>query len=260
MPVQTTRALIGVIHLPPLPGSPRHHLPLAEIVDRCVREAAILEETGFDAAIIENLGDVPFSADRLPPASLACMAVIGDRIRGAVKISLGINALRNDALAALGIAAACGASFIRVNVLTGVVAADQGLITGRADEILRYRKLLGTQTAILADVFVKHAVTLHAEDVARAAYDTVYRGLADGVILTGPSTGSPANLDDVRRVRAAVGDRPVLVGSGVTAQTVAAVLDVAGGVIVGTALKPDGDLSRPVDRDLAAAFVRAAKG
>ncbi|GIK17186.1 MAG: phosphorybosylanthranilate isomerase [Planctomycetota bacterium] len=259
MIIRTERALIGVIHLPPLPGSPRHHLPVQAIVDRSVQEARILESVGFDAVILENLGDAPFFSDRVPPATVACMTLVGEALRLSTRLAVGVNCLRNDAIAALGIAAACGASFIRVNVLTGVVAADQGLIQGRADEVLRHRKLLGLKTAILADVFVKHAVTLHATDLATAARDTARRGLADGLIVTGPATGVETSAEDVRRVRQAVPERPVFVGSGVTSQTVAGFLDLAAGVIVGSALKPGGDLDLPVDPDLAHAFVRAAR-
>lgn len=265
MTLLSSGALIGVIHLPPLPGSPAHTLSMDAITQRAVADAQCLADAGFDAAIVENLGDVPF-AQRLGPASLACMAVITDAIRRSLsdgprglRMALGINALRNDPLAALGIAVACGASFIRVNVLTGVVATDQGLIQGQADEVLRYRRLLGASIAILADIMVKHAVTLHVADITRAAHDTAYRGLADGLIVTGEATGRAADIDAVRRAKQAVPNRPVFVGSGVTADTVGDFLQVANGVIVGSALKPEGDTTRPVDARLAAGFVASAR-
>src|SRR3990172_12351029 len=141
-------ALIGVIHLPALPGSACHRLSMDETVERALADARTLREAGFDAAIIENFGDVPFTASALPPASAAAMAVVADQVRRGGGLRIGINALRNDALAGLGIAAAVGASFIRVNVHTGVYATDQGLIEGRAAEALRYRKQLGSRIAI----------------------------------------------------------------------------------------------------------------
>jgi len=180
-------ALIGVIHLSPLPGSPSHLLSMDEIVAKALGDARTLREADFDAMIIENFGDVPFTKATLPPASVAAIAVAADRIRREAGLPVGINALRNDAPAALGIAAAVGASFIRVNVHTGVSATDQGLLEGRAGETLRYRKQLGQRIAILADVHVKHATPISEPDLVRAARDTAYRGLADGLILTGPS-------------------------------------------------------------------------
>ncbi len=253
-----TPALIGVIHLQPLPGSARHILPMQEIIQRALADARTLSEAGFDAAIIENYGDAPFTAGSLPSASVAAMTVAALSVRVETGLRIGINALRNDAQAALGIAAATGASFIRVNVHTGVYATDQGIIDGRAHETLQYRKLLGARVAIFADVAVKHARPISEPDIARVAKDTAYRGLADALIVTGPATGESADLDEIRRVAAAVPDRRVFVGSGATIETVANLLTVAGGIIVGTGIKQGRQTEYPIDPDLARAFVRAA--
>lgn len=247
-------ALIGVIHLPALPGSPGHFLPMDEIVDRALADAKSLKAAKFDAVVVENFGDAPFPRDRVSSATLASMAVIADRVRRETGLALGINALRNDAIGALGIAAAVGAKFIRVNVHTGVYATDQGLIEGRADETMRYRKQLGLKIAVFADVNVKHAVPVSQPDVARAAKDTAYRGLADALVVTGPATGESVNMDELRRVRAAVPNRRLMVGSGAKAETLRELLSVADGVIVGSGIKPNGDTSLGIDETLARAF------
>jgi membrane complex biogenesis BtpA family protein len=251
-------ALIGVVHLPPLPGSPAQLLPMSEIVERAVVDAKALADAHFDAAIIENFGDAPFTAQDVPPASVAAMAVVADQVRRLVGIPTGINALRNDSLAALGIAAAAGASFIRVNVHTGVSATDQGFIEGRAYECLRYRKQLACRIAILADVHVKHATALSEPDITQAARNAAYRGLADALIVTGPATGKEVDPDELRRVREAVPDRRVFVGSGAIAENVAAQLTSATGVIVGSGIKARGDPTNPIDPALARAFALAA--
>ncbi len=252
-------ALIGVIHLPALPGSPSHLLPIEEIVERALADARTLHEAGFDALIIENFGDAPFTANVLSSASVAGLAVAADRLRREVGLPVGINALRNDAVSALGIAAVSGASFIRVNVHVGVSATDQGLLEGRADETLRYRKQLGCRIAILADIHVKHSTPISEPDIAQAAKTCAYRGLADGLIVTGPATGESVDPDDLRRVREAVPDRRLFVGSGATVETVASLLKIAGGVIVGTGVKAGGKTSAKVDAELARAFARAAR-
>lgn len=252
-------ALIGVVHLSPLPGSPQHLLPISEIVERAVSDANALRSAGFDAAIIENFGDAPFHADRVGAASAAAIAIAAEAVRRQVGISLGINVLRNDAHTALGVAVAVGAGFIRVNVHTGVAAADQGWIVGRADKTLRFRKLLGARVAILADVHVKHGVSYSYPSIVRAARDTAYRGLADGLIVTGPATGESVDPTELRRVREAVPDRRVFVGSGVTPETVAGLLQLASGVIVGSGIKRDHNPANPIDESLARAFVAAAR-
>ncbi|HNQ21923.1 MAG TPA: BtpA/SgcQ family protein [Phycisphaerae bacterium] len=253
-----TPALIGMVHLPALPGSPLHLLSMPDIIEHAVTDARLLTEAGFDALLIENYGDRPFHAENVEPATLAAMTVVADRIRVATGRPIGINVLRNDARSALGIAAAAGASFIRVNVHTGVSATDQGLLTGRADRTLRYRKLLGARVAIFADVHVKHATPISTPDLAQAARETAYRGLADALVVSGPATGAPVDPQDVRLVCEAVPDRRVYVGSGATVETIGILLPMCHGVIVGTALKAGGDLAAPIDSSRARAFVRAA--
>jgi hypothetical protein len=252
--------LVGMIHLPALPGTANHRHPMRVIIERALTDAQALAAAGFDAMMIENFGDVPFSAERIEPSSVAAIALVAAEIRREVDKPFGINALRNDAASALGIAAVSGASFIRVNIHVGVAATDQGVIEGRAVETLRYRQRLGGEIAILADVHVKHAQPISQPDIGMAAEETAFRGLADALIVTGPTTGRSADLFDVRRVKDAAPNVPVLIGSGANAETVRGYLDVADGVIVGSSIKPDGRIDQPIDADLARAFVMAARG
>lgn len=242
-------ALVGVVHLAPLPGSPHSHLPIEEIIDAALRDAFAYQDGGADAVIIENFGDVPFLKDRVEPHTVAAMTRAVLAVKSVLSIPVGINVLRNDALAALGMSAVTGASFIRVNVHTGVTVTDQGIIEGRADQTLRYRKRLGADVAIWADVLVKHGTPLGTQSIQDAASDTVHRGLADAVIVTGSATGVASDPADLARVRAVLPNTPVYVGSGVTPESVARYLPAASGIIVGTWTKFDGQVDKAVDRE-----------
>ena len=261
------RPLIGVVHLPPLPGAARAPERAADAMraalDGALFDAKALEAGGIDAIIIENFGDAPFHGERVPVATVAAMSAIAQELRRAVRVPLGVNVLRNDALAALSIAAGCGLDFIRVNVHAGAMLTDQGVLTGRAAETLAERRRLGAgRVLILADILVKHAQPLAGEREAllpQLAEDTFRRGLADALIVTGAGTGKAAALGDVAAVRRAVPEAPVLVGSGVTDATARAVLDVANGAIVGTWFRRDGKLDQPVDVERVRRFVSAAR-
>lgn len=236
------KPLIGVIHLPPLPGSPAHGgEPLEEVLARALRDLRALEEGGADAAIVENFGDRPFAKDA-DKATVAQMAVITRELVRSARIPIGVNVLRSDGVAALSIAHAAGAAFIRVNVFSGVALTDQGLIEGCAREVLSLRKALGARVAILADVHVKHAY--HFGDLEDAARDAARNG-ADALIVTGRATGAPAEPGDVVRAKAASA-LPVLVGSGVTPENVGLYRE-ADGFIVGSWLKYEGIVENPVD-------------
>lgn len=254
------RVLIGMVHLPPLPGSPRWGGSLEAVVEHAVADARALQAGGFHACLVENYGDAPFSPAGVDPATVAAMAVVVAEVRRAIRLAVGVNVLKNDARAALAVAAATGAAFIRVNVHVGAVVADQGLIQGDAYSTLRYRRLLGTETRLFVDVGGKHAVPVAPVELDQVARDAAYRGLADALVVSGVATGEPTPLADVKRVRAAVPDRPILVGSGVTPETIRDLLAVANGVIVGTWVKRDGRTTNLVDADRVAALTQAATG
>ncbi len=255
------RALIGMVHLSPLPGSPRWDGSMARAVEAALADARALLDGGMDGLLIENYGDVPFAARRVPPATVAAMAVVVAELRRAAPGALlGVNVLKNDARAALAVACAAGAGFIRVNVHAGAVVADQGIVETDAYRTLRDRRLLGADVRLLADVRGKHAAPLAPVELEQEARDLVHRGLADGLVVTGRATGEATPLADVKRVRSAVPAVPVLVGSGVTPETVAEALSVADGVIVGTALKRDGDVRNRVDPARVRRLVAAARG
>lgn len=258
------RGVIGMVHLAPLPGAPRwSDAPgaLDAVLERATADARGLIGGGVDAILVENYGDTPFHADRVEPVTVAVMTrAVRVVVEAAAGVPVGVNVLRNDVSAALAIAAATGARFVRANVHTGGMYTDQGWVEGKAAETVRLRERLAPAVAILADVLVKHATPPAGLELTDAARDAWHRGLADGLIATGGATGSPTDLERVRVLRAAVPEAPVLIGSGVTPGTVRSALDTAHGVIVGSALEADGVAGRPVDEDRVRRLVEAARG
>ena len=251
--------VIGVVHLSPLPTSPRWKGKLQEVIARAEQEATALSAGGVDGIIIENFFDAPFTKDSVDPAIVSAMTLIVDRLKGMVMLPMGINVLRNDARSAMAIASCTDIQFIRVNVLTGVMATDQGLIEGKAHELLRYRRELSSEVAILADVLVKHARPLGTPNLTTAVQDTIQRGLADGVILSGWSTGSPPTQEDLELASAAADNTPVFIGSGANWENIPQLMQAADGVIVSSSLKRYGKISETIDPIRVSQFVEAAK-
>lgn len=229
---------------------------MAAVVRRAVADARAIAEAGMDACIVENYGDAPFFKADLPAETVAALTRCVVEVAGAVRIPVGVNALRNDARAALGICAAAGARFLRVNVHVGAQLTDQGIIEGRAAETLRLKAAWGGDIGILADVGVKHSAPLAPRPLHEEASDAVHRGMADAVVVTGSATGQaadPADYEDAKKSGA-----PVLAGSGVTEATVRRTLERVDGVIVGTAIKKRGVPEEAVDVRAARRFVGAA--
>ncbi len=254
-----SKALIGMVHLLPLPGSPRWGGSMEAVIERALEDARALAAGGMDALLVENHGDAPFFRERVDASTVAAMARATAEIRRAVLLPIGVNVLKNDAQSALAVAVATGARFIRVNIHTGAVAVDQGIIQSDAAATLRYRRLLAADVKIFADVQAKHGVPVAPVELEQEARDSVGRGLADALIVSGTATGEATSLEDVKRVRSAVREVPLLVGSGVTPESVVDLFSVADGAIVGTALKRDGRLDNPVDRDRVKRLVEAAR-
>lgn len=239
---------LGVVHLLATPGAPRFAGSVEAVLERAARDAATLVQGGVDALLVENYGDVPFFAGHVPPESVAALALALREVRAvAGGRPVGVNVLRNDARAALGLCASAGAAFLRVNVHTGAMLTDQGLIEGRAAETLRLRAALCPGALLLADVHVKHARPLGGETLAEAAADACERGLADALVLTGARTGRPPAAAALREVRACCGSTPLLVGSGLDEANAGELLALASGAIVGSALERDGRAGEPVE-------------
>jgi membrane complex biogenesis BtpA family protein len=247
-----------MVHLPPLPGSPRFDGDIGAVIDFAKRDAIILKQAGFPALMIENFGDAPFYPDQVPSITVAAMTRVVAVIVESTGLPIGINVLRNDAAASLAIASATGASLIRVNVLTGVMNTDQGPIVGQAAEILRERRRLCPEVAILADVFVKHASPPAGLTIEQAGLDTWERGGADALVVSGTGTGTAPDLDEAARLRKAVPEAKIFVGSGASAASLGNLAEIADGAIVGSSLKVGGNVFNQVDGDRARELVRAA--
>jgi len=256
------RPIVGMVHLDALPGAPDYGGDRAAIREAMRRDARRLADGGVDALMIENFGDAPFYADSVPTHTVAEMTALVADLRSRIDLPIGVNVLRNDAEAAVSIAAATGASFVRVNVHTGVRATDQGIVTGRAAETVRLRDRLDADVDILADVDVKHSAPVAERPLREEIADLLERGHADGIVASGTGTGRATDREHVEAVVEARdridADVPVFVGSGVTSGTVGDLLDLADGVIVGSDLKEGGETTAPVDEGRVRELVDAA--
>jgi membrane complex biogenesis BtpA family protein len=262
----------GVLHLRPLPGSFRaarvaritgvdYRGQLQLVIQQAVQEARILERAGFDTLMVENFGDTPFARDAVPAETVAAMALVAQAVRSEVRLPVGINVLRNDASSALAIATVTGCSFIRVNVLSGVAATDQGWMEGRARDVLADRERLNPEIRILGDVWVKHARQFSSDSIEHSIEETAFRAGADAVILTGATTGRLASqhlleqaLDTCERH-----DIPLYLGSGVSSESVRSLpRQGISGIIVGSDLRKGGKAGEALDSRRVSSWIRAA--
>lgn len=258
-----TGAVIGMVHVGALPGTPRSVRAVSDLSRAAATDAGVLAECGYDAIIIENMHDAPYTRGDVGPEIVSAMTACALAVRAAAPDTpLGVQILAGANRAALGVALAAGASFIRAENFVFAHVADEGLMPeADAGPLLRYRKAIGAEhIAVLADIKKKHAAHAITGDVslAETAAAAEFSG-ADGVIVTGASTGRETTLEDLREAGGAT-SLPLLAGSGVTAGTVRQTLGACRGVIVGSTIKERGDWRRPVDAGRAAAFLGAARG
>jgi membrane complex biogenesis BtpA family protein len=250
------KPLIGCIHLMPLPGSPRYGGRMGEVYDAALAEVEIFRRHAIDGLIVENFRDKPFYPDRIPAETIAALTALTREVVRAALVPVGVNALRNDAQAAVAIATAAEAQFIRVNVHMNAVVSEQGIIQGESHNTLRLRAALRSEVLIFADVGVKHAAPLAGRGLAVEAKDLADRGLADAVIVSGEMTGSEARMEDVDIVRRNT-HLPILIGSGATAENLHKVYSKVDGFIVGSYFKKDGKADNLVDEKRVKTFADA---
>ena len=254
------KAVIGVIHLPALPGSPDYDgARMDSLTQLALAEAERYRAGGIDGLIVENHGDIPFAKpEELGPETAACMAVITQAVRVTSGLPVGVNVLANGAVAALAVAKAAGAAFVRVNQWANAYVANEGFIEGKAGAAARYRAWLRARdVAIFADVHVKHGAHAITADrsIQELARDVEFFD-ADVAIATGQRTGDAATLDELRAIAGGT-SLPVAVGSGVIPDNVGDILSVADAVIVASYLKRDGVWWHDVDPERLAVFMRA---
>lgn len=257
--------LVGVLHLPALPGSPRAPRDTAAAMPSILAgvraDCLALKAAGYDAIILENFGDAPFVPESVEPITIATLTACAIEARRACDVPLGINVLRNDALAALAIAGATGASFVRVNVHVGAAVTDQGILQGRAYSTLRARRAWGIEGVdVWADVAVKHAAPLGERPIEDEVHDAVLRGLATAILVTGRATGAGAATGDIERASGAIGDHDVglLVASGATPEDLTRLRRAgATGVVVGSWIRDGGVAGGPIDPARARTFATA---
>jgi hypothetical protein len=252
------KPLLACIHLLPLPGAPRYAGTMRTVYETALAEAEIFTRYAVDGLIVENFRDMPFYPHQLPAETIAALAAVTREIVRAVPVPVGVNALRNDALAAMAIATTTEAAFIRVNVHMGAVVADQGIIEGASHATLRLRAALRSPVLIFADVDVKHATPLADWGLATETRDLTERGLVDAIIVSGDATGAVTRPEDVDLVRQHT-SLPVLIGSGATPDYLPHVYAKVDGLIVGSYFKKDGKADNLVEEARVKAFTEAVR-
>lgn len=257
---QVRTPVIGMVHLEPLPGAPSFNGDMESVRTRMKEDAQALVAGGVDGLIIENYGDAPYYPESVPGYVLSHMTVLANNLVNSFNLPVGVNVLRNDGKAALSVATAAGAGFVRINIHTGARHTDQGIISGKAHGTVRLREEVAPSVDIFADVSVKHSARIGDGTFDEEFRAAVERGHADAVIVSGPATGR--ELDQERLERAAhLNDGlnrnvPLLVGSGAQLSNIDALLPVADGVIVGTAFKENGQTTQPVARERVERFMK----
>ena len=256
------KPIIGVIHLPPLPGAPRYDgQPVEEIYAAGVADAHSMSQAGIDGIIVENAFDLPFARpEAIGHETVAALTAACVRVRDAVELPIGITCVANGVMPALAIAKAVGARFVRANQWANAYVANEGIINGPAGEALRYRSAIGArEVRVFADVHVKfgaHAITAD-RTVSEQARDAEFFD-ADVLIGSGQRTGSPTEADEIRAIQAGA-SLPVLVGSGLDVDNAAELMSVADGAIVGSSLKYGGAWWNPVDPSVARRLMKVVR-
>ena len=249
------KPLIGVLHLLPLPGAPLYEGAIQKVYDQALAELEVFKRHQLDSVIVENFRDMPYFPGRVPAETVAAMAAVSREVVRAADMPVGINVLRSDGEAAIAVAAASGAHYVRINVHMGAVVADQGIVEGSSQFSVRLRSALKSRALIFADVGVKHAAPIAGRSLDIETRDLAERGLADAIIVTGDRTGVETSITDVDVVRRSTA-LPLLVGSGATPENIEQMLPKVNGLIVGSYFKKDGAGHNLVDESRVQRFVR----
>jgi uncharacterized protein len=249
------KPVIAMVHIGALPGTPLHDAKagLDGLVAGAEKDLRALQAAGFDAIMFGNENDRPYEF-AVDTAATATMGYIIGKLRDQITVPFGVNVLW-DPMSTVALAAATGAAFVR-EIFTGTYASDMGPWTPDAGKAMRYRDRLGrSDLAMLYNISAEFAWSLDQRDLVDRARSAVFSSIPDAVLVSGTITGEAAKMVDLEAVKTVLPDTPVLANTGVKHETVAEVLKVADGCIVGSSLKVDGDTWQAVDPDRAASFM-----
>tara|TARA_B100001123_G_scaffold217303_1_gene245354 strand:- start:811 stop:1572 length:762 start_codon:yes stop_codon:yes gene_type:complete len=238
---------IGVVHLKALPGSPSYENNLSEIYKSALEDSTALQNGGVDSIIIENFGDIPFTKNSISKLTLAHFTNIAKELSDSLNIDIGINVLRNDGESALSIADSINANFVRINILSGTMYTDQGIIEGKANKLIKLKNSLSNNIEIYADVFVKHAVPPIGYTIENQTEELLLRAGADKIIITGDGTGKEINFEQLEKLREIVPKGQLAIGSGVNESNIENYKNIADILIIGTGFKVDQNIAKPID-------------
>ena len=252
----TSKPIIGMIHLKPLPGSPVYDgKGLKKVIDQALEEAGKLIDGGVDGVQVENYNDPSYFPDVAPAETVSSLSIVAHEVHKAYpNVPMGI-CLLADPIASIAVAHTSGARFVRATVFTEAVVDVSGLALRRPHEILRYRKFLDPSIKIFADVHIKHSAPLAMRPIEESAYDAAYF-MADAVIISGKHTGFETPLEDLKKVRGVLPDYPIMVGSGMNKVNAQKILEVASGAFVGSTFKIDGNSYKSVDCERVKEFMK----
>lgn len=248
-PSPDSTPIVGVIHLPALPGTPGHRGgSVTEIIDQARYEARLYQDAGLNCLMLENMHDVPYLRGHVGPEIVAAMTAVALAVRSDCRLPLGVQVLAGANKEALAIAHAAGLEFIRVEGFAFAHVADEGIMEACAGELLRFRKLIGAEKVqIWADVKKKHASHALTADIGVSETAAAVEFMrADAIVITGPATGQAARVEEVLAARSAI-NLPVFVGSGVTVANVDQFLPNCDGLIIGSYFKKGGHWANPIE-------------
>ena len=251
----TKKPIIAMAHLGPLPGAPGYDVQggLDKLIAGVTADLQALRAGGVDAVMFGNEGDRPYVLTA-PPEGIAAMTAVVTAVKSSLTVPFGVNYLW-DPVATVAIAAATGASFAR-EIFTGVYASDMGVWAPDCAAALRLRGRVGRpDLKLLFNINAEFASPLDTRPIELRAKSAVFSSLADIVCVSGPLTASSVDQSDLRKVKAALPATPVFANTGVTVDTVADVLAVADGCVIGSHLKVDGNTWKPVDPDRVVRFM-----
>ena len=249
------KPIIGMVHLPPLPGAPRYDADagIQGLIDWAAGDLAALQTGGIDAVMFGNEADLPYVLTA-PPEGITAMTAAVTALKSQIKVPFGVNYLW-DPIATVSVAAATGAHFAR-EIMTGVYASDMGLWEPDCAGAMRLRSQVGREDlTMMFNINAEFASSLDTRPIELRARSAVFSSLADVICVSGPMTGQGVDQSDLRRVKETIPDTPVFANTGVNLDTVADILSIADGAVVGTHFKRDGDTWNPVDGDRVARFM-----
>lgn len=225
--------LIGMIQLPPLLSYEQFE-GMATTINKALQDLDSLERGGFNAALIANEFDFPYTVTA-NAAQISSISVVTNEVVRHAKIPIGVQILLNDWESTITVAKSTGAEFVRQHIFVDDIIYNKKKIHVKPAEIIKFKNKVYPEALFIADLqeSVQDMVEQNKPLIQSATEAVIYN--IDAVVIRHEHPDA-----ELAAIKKAIDPCALLVSRDIDASNIQKRMQHAHGAIIGHAIQTNG--------------------